>query len=85
MEVTWIATCGDAVPNGATLDYTAPEEVMDCDVTATSVLDASMSATAQVSVRSAGGVTAADDTDDGACTWEHCSFPGSDQRSQRRP
>ena len=33
-----------------------------------------MSATAQVSVRSAGGVTAADDTDDGACTWEHCSF-----------
>ena len=38
MEVTWIATCGDAVPNGATLDYTAPEEVMDCDVTATSVL-----------------------------------------------
>ena len=55
-------------------NYTAPESAGVCEVTATSVLDASMSGTAQVSATGAGGVTAADDADDGACTWDHCSF-----------
>ena len=74
MDVTWAATCGDADPDGAMVNYTAPAEVMECDVTATSVLDPSMSGTAQVLVTGAAGVTAADDADDGACTWDHCSF-----------
>ena len=38
------------------------------------VFTATVTGTAQVLVTGAAGVTAADDADDGACTWDHCSL-----------
>ena len=73
-DVTWAATCGDLVPNGGTADYSAPLDAGVCEISATSVLDPTMSASAQISVRRATVITAADDVDDGLCSWDHCSL-----------
>ncbi len=73
-EVTWAATCGTLTPNGTTAAYEAPTASGSCDVTATSVLDPTMSATTTLAIRAANAVTSDDDTDDGTCTWDHCSL-----------
>lgn len=72
--VTWTSTCGAATPDGATLAYVAPAAGGTCTITATSVSDASRSASTTVTVRTETLVTAADDADDGACNFAHCSL-----------
>lgn len=72
--VTWEASCGTLTPDGSTAEFQPPPEPGVCDVTATSDLDPTKSATAEVTVRRASAVTAEDDVDDGDCTPDHCSL-----------
>ena len=51
-SVTWVATCGSVPGTGNTITYTAPDSPGPCLVTATSVADPAVSATARVTVRS---------------------------------
>ena len=48
--VTWSATCGTVAGTGSSISYTAPDAAGTCDLTATSVEDASKSATAAIRV-----------------------------------
>ena len=72
--VTWAVSCGTSDAAGATLSYTAPTTSGECTVTATSTLDPTQTATATVTVRPEWLVGTTDDSDDGACTWTHCSL-----------
>lgn len=74
-DVTWTVTCGAGSPNGTTLAYTAPVAPgATCDVTATSNLDATATATEEIRVRSEWLVTSSNDATDGTCDWTHCSL-----------
>lgn len=72
--VTWSATCGAVTGTGATVTWTAPDQAGPCSVTAASSLDPAQTAAATMTVTSAWRVSANNDTDDGACTWTHCSL-----------
>ena len=53
-SVTWEASCGSISGSGSSVTYTAPGSAASCLVTATSVADPAVSATARVTVRSGG-------------------------------
>jgi len=72
--VTWTATCGATSADGATLTFQAPQSAGDCMVTATSTLDPSQSASGTATVRPEWLVTSTDDTNDGLCSFGHCSL-----------
>lgn len=72
--LTWTASCGTISGNGLSVTYTAPESVTPCTVTARSTVDNTKFATATTMVRSAWRVASLTDTDDGACTYMHCSL-----------
>lgn len=72
-DVTWTSTCGTATPSGLTLAYVAPMSG-SCTITATSVSDASRSASTTIAVRTETLVTVTDDVNDGACNYAHCSL-----------
>jgi len=72
--VTWQASCGTVSGSGSTVQYTAPATGTSCVVRATSVRDTSRSGTATITVRPVYRVAVLDDSDDGACTLQHCSL-----------
>ncbi len=72
--VTWSTTCGTLTGSAATVQYTAPTTPGTCAVVARSTLDVTQTDTVLITVRAARLVTALDDTNDGACTWQHCSL-----------
>lgn len=72
--VDWSATCGTVTGSGATVTWTAPQAAGPCSVTAASSLDPAQAASATMTVTPSWRVSAAGDTDDGACTWTHCSL-----------
>lgn len=73
-RVTWTATCGTVSGTGAAVQYTAPAAAGPCTVRATSVRDPATRGEAPVRVRAVWRVAALDDSDDGACTFAHCSL-----------
>ncbi|WP_291156868.1 choice-of-anchor Q domain-containing protein [Gemmatimonas sp. UBA7669] len=72
--VTWQASCGSVTGSGNTVQYTAPTSGSSCVVRATSVRDTSRSGTATITVRPVYRVAVLDDSDDGACTLQHCTL-----------
>lgn len=72
--VTWSATCGTVAGAGPTVTWTAPSQAGPCSITAASALDPTRTATTTMTVTSAWRVSTNADTDDGACTWTHCSL-----------
>ncbi|MBA3917101.1 MAG: hypothetical protein C0516_00780 [Gemmatimonas sp.] len=72
--VTWQASCGSVTGSGSTVQYTAPASGSSCVVRATSVRDTSRSGSATIIVRPVYRVAVLDDSDDGACTLQHCSL-----------
>lgn len=72
--VTWNASCGTITGSGLTVQYTAPEAAGPCTVRAISVRDVAQSGSAVLTVRPVLRVATLTDTDDGACTFAHCSF-----------
>jgi CSLREA domain-containing protein len=73
-RVTWSTTCGALAGTGATVQFTAPETPGTCTVRATSVRDPDTNGEVALRIRSAWRVAALDDTNDGACTFAHCSL-----------
>jgi CSLREA domain-containing protein len=72
--VTWNASCGTIAGSGLSVQYTAPEAAGPCTVRAISVRDVAQSGSAVLTVRPVLRVATLTDTDDGACTFAHCSF-----------
>jgi CSLREA domain-containing protein len=72
--VTWSSSCGSGTAASGAYTYSAPLAPGVCTVTATSVLDPSRSASATITVRPELLVTTTDDTNDGSCTFAHCSL-----------
>ncbi|MCC6244869.1 MAG: hypothetical protein IT353_18625 [Gemmatimonadaceae bacterium] len=70
----WAASCGTIVATGTTATYTAPNTPGACTVTARSTLDTTRAGTATLTVRNVYRVAVLTDTDDGACTWTHCTL-----------
>lgn len=72
--IAWTSTCGQISGTGTAAVFAAPVEPTTCTVTATASLFPGLTATTQVVVRRAIGVTSANDADDGSCNWAHCSL-----------
>lgn len=72
--VSWSSSCGTGTTNASGYVYVAPVIAGTCSITATSVLDPGTSASASVTVRPEWLVTTTNDTNDGACTFAHCSL-----------
>lgn len=72
--VTWQASCGTVTGSGSSVQYIAPASGSSCVVRATSVRDTSRSGSATITVRPVYRVAVLDDSDDGACTLQHCTL-----------
>ncbi len=73
-SLQWEATCGNIAGTGLTVTWTAPLNAGPCTVKATSALDATRSASTTLTVRRDIRVGALDDTNDGTCSYTHCSL-----------
>ena len=72
--VNWSSTCGTLSGSGATVQFVAPTSAGNCVVRATSTRDTSRSGTATITVRPVFRVAVFDDSNDGACTVQHCTL-----------
>ncbi|MBL0937754.1 MAG: hypothetical protein IBJ03_02605 [Gemmatimonadaceae bacterium] len=73
-SVSWASTCGNGTTTHQRFVVNAPAEAGNCTVTATSRSDTSRRTTTTLSVRPDLVVNNTGDTNDGTCTWTHCTL-----------